>query len=65
MSERDREAHPDRLVFCYWCQNEVPARHATSYNVAREGEYYPKLRWICDGCKRQKFDHNAATERDR
>ena len=54
----------DHLVCCQYCQDEVPEKHATGYDVSLEEEYYPKIEWICDICKRRWFESDDNEETD-
>ena len=52
-------------VHCNWCQDMVPEKHATSYDISADDEYYPKIRWICDICKRRWFETDDIKDTDR
>ena len=51
-------------VYCNWCDDMVPERHATSYDVSPDDEYYPSIRWICVNCKRRWFETDDTKDTD-
>lgn len=51
-------------VYCNWCDDMVPEQRATPYDVSRDEEYYPRIRWICDNCKRRWFETDDTEDTD-